>query len=280
MIQAPVWKDIVYSAATSSLTYYITADNNETIFNGRAFAKPNEGIVYININKIILNYLINELPDFRSYSAATFSAPMAYRTFYLYNTNGTLLETYSFLYDWSYTDEADFVSTYSLSRPINNHYAEGMYSFNTVLSSGQVTNNLEVVSGSSCGEYAIYYLNAFGGWDSFLFEGKCRKYNNFTQYEYNRVFNNTTIEFEKNRYISEVEEVYELSTGLLADDEADNFALNLIGTNQAYLHNLSTGDIFPIMIDESSIEYKKYRNDRKITEYTIRVKSSQNKIRR
>ena len=279
MIYKPIWADTVYTASTTGLSYYIQVDG-ETIFNGRAFARPNETVLSININKIVQNYLTNELPDFRSYSAITFEAEQACRVFYLYNTNGTLLETYTFLYDWSYTDEANFNSSYIMSRPINNHFATGMFHFNTVLSAGTVTNSVETVSGEYCGDYAIYYLNGYGGWDSYLFEGKCRRYDNFIQYEYNRVFNNNTIEFEKNRYISEVEGNYELSTGLMDDDEADNFAFNLIGTNQAYLHNLKTNEVFPVMIDESSIEYKKYRNDRRMIEYTIRVKNSQNKIRR
>lgn len=279
MVNAPIWKDTVYTASTTGLSYYIQTDS-ETIFNGRAFAKPNSNYIVININKIVQNYLDNSLSDFRSYSATTLSASSAYREFKLYSTNGTLLETYWFLYDWSYLDEAVFNGTYSMSRPINNHFADGMYQFNTVLSSGSVTNHLERVNGSYCGEYAMYYLNAYGGWDSYLFEGKCRKYDNFTQYEYNRSFNNNTIEFEKNRYISEVEETYELGTGLMEDEEAENFSFNLVGTNQAYLHNLKTDEIFPVMVDEATIEYKKYSNDRKMIEYIIRVKSSQNRIRR
>lgn len=280
MIKVPVWKDVTYSASTSAISYYITVDDT-TIFNGKAFAKPNGNNISINVSKIVLNYLANELPDFRGYSATTVTAPMAYREFKLYNTNGTLLETYYFLYDWSYTDDAVFTSAYTMSRPINTHNATGMFSFTTVLSGNDVTNNItKVVNGNACGEYAMYYLNAFGGWDSFLFEGKCRKYDSFNQYEYNRVFNNTTIEFEKNRYVTEVEGSYELSTGLMTDEQAANFSFNLIGTNQAYLHNLLTDEVFPIMVDEGSIEYKKYRNDKKMIEYTIRVKTSQNRIRR
>ena len=279
MVYVPIWKDTVFTASTTGMTYYIQVDG-ETIFNGRAFAKPNDDYISININKIVLNYLINELPDFRNSDEGSYVASQGCRDFYLYQTNGTLLETYRFLYDWSYTDEAQFTGTYNMSRPINNHYAYGMYRFYTDFYDGDVTNHYEKVIGDYCGKYAIYYLNAFGGWDSFLFEGKCRKYDTFTQYEYNRTFNNTTIDFERNRYISEVEGVYELSTGILTDEEAANFSFNLIGTNQAYLHNMETDEIFPVMIDESSIEYKTYRNDKKMVEYTIRVKSSQNRIRR
>ena len=105
-------------------------------------------------------------------------------------------------------------------------------------------------------------------------------YDSFTQYEYNKSFNNTTPQFEKGRYISEIETRYELSTGWLNDTEAYNFSRNLVGTNVAYLHNLNDGRIFPIILDETEVEYKKYKNDRHLIEYTIRVKESQNRIRK
>lgn len=280
MVNAPIWLDTLYSATTTGLSYYISVDG-EPIFNGRAFARPNSNTISININKICQNYLSNELPDFRNYVSETVTHPNACRDFYLYNSGGTALESFRFLYDWSY-EVPDMTTGFTMSHPINQHYAYGQFIFNTqYASTGTVSTT--IVSNSNtgyCGDYAIYYLNAYGGWDSYLFEGKCRKMDNLTQYEYNKAFSNNTIEFEKNRYISEIEGSYELSTGLLTDEQADNFAFNLVGTNKAYLHNLGTGDIFPVMIDETNIEYKKYKNDRKIIEYTIRVKESQNRIRR
>lgn len=279
MVNSPIWKDTFYSASTSALTYYVTVDGI-TIFNGRAFARPSTNNILININKICQNYLSNELPDFREFTTSAVTNQEACKVFSLYNTNGTLLEQYRFLYDWSYSDEATFTGNYIMSRPINGHYATGMFVFNTVFDGTVVTNNISKTNGSYCGDYAIYYLNGYGGWDSYLFEGKARKYDGFSQYEYNRVFNNNSIEFEENRYISEVKGEYELSTGLLTDEEADNFAFNLVGSNACYLHNLKTDKIFPVVIDESNIEYKKYVNDRRMIEYTIRVKDSQNKIRK
>lgn len=278
MIEEPIWKDVYYTSTADTLTYYIKL-GGETIFNGRAFKRPDSADLKININRICQNYLSNELPEaftaITSYTVLT--STTAVKDFLLYSSGGTLLETYRFSYDWSYDTQSRIGSA------INGHYAVFQYIMSTVKYDTYYTNIIrqQGANTSYCGDYAIYYLDSYGCWRSFLFEGNCRMFDDFTQYEYNRSFNNTTVEFERGRYISEITTSYELSTGWLSDSEAFNFARNLVGSNIAYLHNLKTDKISPIIIDESGVEYKENRtNGRHLIEYTIRVKESQNKIRK
>ena len=274
-VVAPIWRDIYYTSTADTLTYYIM-NGGTTIFNGRAFKRPDSADLKININRICQNYLSNELPD--AFTAVTASTTItnyeAVKDFQLYSSGGTLLETYRFSYDWSYDG-----SLYG-SR-INQHYANGMLGMATSKSDDCYENTIWRRSGDYCGDYAIYYLDSYGCWRDFLFEGNCKMFDSYTQYEYNRSFNNNTVEFERGRYISEITTSYELSTGWLSDSEAFNFSRNLVGSNIAYLHNLKTDKISPVIIDESGVEYKENKtNGRHLIEYTIRVKESQNKIRK
>ena len=131
-----------------------------------------------------------------------------------------------------------------------------------------------------CGDYAIYYLNSYGGWDSFLIEGKVKKFDDFTQYEYNKSFDNNTLQFEKTRYMNEIKTRYEMNTGWLTDEQAENLAKNLLGSTKLYVHNLVDDRIFPAIITDSSVEYKTFRNNGRLVSYTINVQESQGKIRK
>ena len=134
---------------------------------------------------------------------------------------------------------------------------------------------------SYCGDFAVYYVNKYGGWNSFLFEGVCKRTDNLKDYQYDRVVNNQTINFENNRYLVEISPTYRLGTGWLSDEEAARLASDLLPTTKLYLHNLITDEIVPAVITDSVAEYKTYRNGgKKFVQYTVSVKESQTKLRR
>lgn len=144
-----------------------------------------------------------------------------------------------------------------------------------------VVNNEIEYDCSYCGDFAVYYTNKFGGWDSFLFEGLCKRTDNLNEYKYNRAFNNQTIDFENNRYLVEVNPSYELNTGWMSDEEAERFAANLIPSTKMYLHNLKEDKIVPAVIKDTQAEYKTFKNNgRKLVSYKVTVEESQTKIRR
>lgn len=282
MIVNPIWKDTEYSVDADVLSYYITY-NTEIVFRGKAYRKPDADVLSVNINKICQNYLSNELPD-NFFGLYNYVNTNAVGEFNLYNAdNNTLLEEYRFYYDWSYDESYDNIDSRD-DDPINNHYTNGMFNLWTDKSGTGYTNHRRSAPyqyTGYCGDYAIYYLGSHGCWRSFLFEGYCRKTDNYTQYEYNKSFDNTTIQFEQGRYISEINTTYELTTGWLEDSQAENFAKNLVGSNMAYLHDLRNGRVFPVLIDETGVDYKTYKtNGRHLVSYTIRVRESQNRIRK
>lgn len=132
-----------------------------------------------------------------------------------------------------------------------------------------------------CGDIALYYLNKYGGWNSFLIEGNCKRTDALTEHTYNKSVNNTTINFENNRYAVEILPTWELHTGWLNDEESERLASDLIPTTKLYIHNLKTDEIKPAVITDTSVTYSTFRNNgHKLISYTINVAESQTKIRR
>ena len=270
MITSPIWKDVSYTSSTTPLKYTISVDDTE-IFNGIAYARPNADYVIFNINKICQNWLSSVLPDIRTYTG-TFTHEDAFRTFTLKDYSGNTLETYNFLYDWSY-DDYFTGQTCSLNKDINGRYAYGQVVFSTNFNGSAVTTTVSHSTGTTCGEYAIYYLNRYGGWDSFLIEGNVVNTDTYDKYYTNKSFNNTQLDFERKVYNNQITTSYELYTSWLTDTQSDTLAFNLLPSNAAYLHDLKKNEIKPIVITNADTEFKKFIN--RGNRYKITVENSQ-----
>ena len=285
--KAPIWQDIYYTSTTYTMLEYVINRTDQTvIYAGRAYQRPGGTGISINISKICQDYIKDTFNgvDFRNLTGTTYVHPEAYVEFELRTRNGgTLLATYGFVYDWSY--ETWNGSARTVSNPINNHYVQGMYSFDSQIRISQTTQKPELATaisvygpGNCCGEVALYYKNRKGGWDSFLIEGNVTKKDEYTKYTYNRSFNNNTLEFENGTYHSQIITNYVLNTGWLTDQESDNLAFNLLSSNEVYLHNLLSDKVYPVVIKDNSATYKTYKNNsRKLVNYQINVEESQRK---
>ena len=279
----PIWKDIYYSGSSSTLDYYITMDGNDVIYHGRAYVQPGKENVEINISKICQNYLSNDIEDgniiidpisFVSYSDD------AVRTFQLYNASGdTLLKEYTYLYDWSYNE---LPASNIITHPINGHADSRMVKVATEinLTDGQYINHSinGLYNNNYCGDYALYYQQRNGGWAAFLVEGSSKKTDTYEKYAYNMAFNNRKAMFEKNTYHNQIVTSWELHTGWLTDSQADNLAFNLLASNRVFLHSLKDNKIIPIVLTNSTAEYKTFKNNSKrLINYTITAEESQRK---
>lgn len=296
----PIWKDTIYRTEESVFEYSIRVDGR-IIYRGRAYKRPNADYNEIKINKICENYLSNniatllEIVDDNNGNVPPTNNDEAVKTFQILDKNESILKEYVFLYDWSYDKDMwnEYGTYINLSKPINNKYATGMYKFSTyaeyisiegtggISEKWVVMNGISNPIGNTCGKYAIYYLNSYGGWDSFLFEGEVIKEDNISQYTTDRTYNNTEPQFEIQRYVSEIQSSYVCNTGWLSDEQATILTKNLLSSNLCYLHNLESGDIIPVIIDEKSAKYQTYKNNGNLmAQYEIRIKESQTRIRR
>lgn len=280
MVYAPVWQDtsFVLPNASSSVTYEITDANNAVLYSGKAYRKPGETDIKININKIAENYVNNDLPD-NWPTLTTYTNPDSVKEFKLW-INDNLAESFTFSADWSY-QPWDSAYTGTITEPINGDALKGMYSFTTRISTtGMSTTISKVNAGKSPtnGCYAMYYKQRNGGWSWFLFNKNTKKTDSFDKFYTDRSFDNTTLQFERNVYHSEITSDYELTTGWLTDAQSDNFAFNLLSSNRIYLHNLYTDELFPAVITSNEATYKTYENQSKhLIEYKIKAQASQKK---
>ena len=128
-------------------------------------------------------------------------------------------------------------------------------------------------------DYALVYLNAYGGWDTFGFPvGK--KVEDFTQFDYNTAYDNTTLDFGKRRQISEITPKWELTSGWLTEEQAAKFAKHLISSAQVYLQDIVEGKWYAVRITDKQAEYKTNRYSKALINYTLNVEASQDRIRR
>lgn len=138
----------------------------------------------------------------------------------------------------------------------------------------------EYIVKTGCSKYCLYYVNGYGGWDSFLINGNDKRTDKLTSYTYVKSCNNNTTEFGSKKYLNVVKPTYELFTDWLNDDESSRM-WHLLESTEVYLHNLETDKIIPVNITNNSVDYKTFTNNgKKKYYYKISVEESQTKIRK
>lgn len=282
------WEDVILQRTESVFDYRIYNRTN-LIFQGRAYKRPNADTNDIKLNKIFENYLSNSINDLLNSGEPEDTGVDASKVFQIMKLDAdgteTLIDEYTILYDWSYDFRFRGTNT-DLSRPINGRYVAGMYKMNTSVNgqSGTVTNSLTEGNYNvlaDCGEYALYYLNAYGGWDALLIDGTVLKKSTIKQYTTDRNYDNNKIEFEQTKYINEIQDAFEINTGFLTDEQAANLSNNLIPSREVYLHIISENKIIPVLITDSNVIYQTYQtNNLQMPQYKINVKESQIKLRK
>ena len=127
-------------------------------------------------------------------------------------------------------------------------------------------------------EYVLYYINPWGGYDWFPIMGKVVESDELVQYTYNQNYNNTTLQFGKRRYLSEIHKKFELNTHWLREEESKRMWY-LIQSNTVYLHNLKTDEVMPVIITDTKQEHKKRGLISNRISYQINVELSQTRER-
>lgn len=134
---------------------------------------------------------------------------------------------------------------------------------------------------TECARYALYYVNAFGGWDCFLIEGNhmeedtLQRYTMETEYDNRQISNRGTY-----NYVNEITKAITLNTGWLLQDQGLRMH-HLINSPMVYLYDIPAGDMIPVIIPATTCEYKTFKNQgNNLVRYTIQVQVAQNRIRR
>jgi len=142
--------------------------------------------------------------------------------------------------------------------------------------------HLDIVQ--ECRRWCLDYLNAWGGWDSLLIEGKWREIDAYARGQYrtgdglidaNNVYKRNIR--DNTDYLNTITRRFELNTALLTEDEASRMH-HLLGSTDVYLRDLYLAEEYPswaVNIVNTECEYKK--NDAGVwgAQYTITVEFSQ-----
>ena len=142
-------------------------------------------------------------------------------------------------------------------------------------------NGKELKVATDCRDWALYYVNAYGGWDSLLIEGLVTEKDNLTRHTREMEYDNTD---PRNRasqnYINEIEKVYTINTSWLSDDESARMH-HLLNSTDVYLGNINTGEMLPVNLVNTTTEYKTYKgNGGRLVNYTFDAVLAHNRIRR
>ena len=120
--------------------------------------------------------------------------------------------------------------------------------------------------------YALYYVNAYGGWDSLAIRGNVTQTDNIQSQTYKNKSNG------KVKYLNQVTPTWSLNTDAISDASK---MYHLLESTQVYLHNLETDEIIPVVITDTSCVYKTYSNQGNTRfHYTINVEAANYKIRK
>lgn len=149
-------------------------------------------------------------------------------------------------------------------------------------------NVARIVVGSStfrvvtdCAKYALYYINAYGGWDSLLIEGNTMEVDNLKRYTREMVYDNRDIQNRGiQNYVNEIDKGFTFHTGWLLHDQGERMH-HLINSPDVYLYDIAAGEMIPVIIPMTSCEYRNFSNNgNMLVDYTIQVQIAQNMIRR
>lgn len=128
---------------------------------------------------------------------------------------------------------------------------------------------------TGCGQGAIYYLNRQGAWDYLLIEGNISETKSFDRTTYSTDYNNSVdYTLSKMTIKTEIVTDWELTTGWLNDKQSDILVNNLLCTPRAYLQLFDRDGMIPVLITNSESKVKKFRNGKKLNQYTITCENS------
>ena len=129
----------------------------------------------------------------------------------------------------------------------------------------------------SCSRYVLYYLNAYGGWDSLLIEGASSEEDSLTRHTMSK---SGVYDREKINYLNEIEKKMTLHTSWLSDEQSLKMH-HLLNSIDIYLHDLDRDVILPVILDNSSTPYKTFKGEGgKLVNYTIEATIAQSRRRR
>lgn len=303
-----IWKDYYVDLSaylTDGLCDYEIRKGADVIYAGRAVAAP-DGTCRVRVNDVCAGWLVSALPDL---SALAFVADGSLQDFALY-AGGSKVEDITLYRDWSYDRAFDPYTLGITSAPVKTEVDARMPILQGRLKSASVTVDVRGTSSTvsvtgagtvvvpaqeaegtvtiggvtytlkeTCRRYALYYVNAYGGWDQLLMESGVET----------RGWDRDTIRTDYDNADSEavgernwrtgVTRSWVLRTGVLTDAQAA-LMHHVTGSVQAFLYDMEADEMVPVIMTDSATEERPYRMGRRKVEYTVGCRLAQEEVRR
>ena len=133
---------------------------------------------------------------------------------------------------------------------------------------------------TSCARYALYYVNAYGGWDCLLIEGASIESDDLTRYKMESEYDNRDIANRGVRnYANEISRGFTLHTGWLLGDQG-MMMHNLINSTDVFLYDIASNEMIPVTISNPSCEYKTNKTEGRLVDYAVNVQIAHYMVRR
>lgn len=132
-----------------------------------------------------------------------------------------------------------------------------------------------------CRRYALYYINAYGGWDTLGCRANGVEADSWERKTYGTSYDNAVRQARGTvDYLNVQSKRWTLRTGWL-DDLGGSRMHHLLGSTMVYLHDIQEGIILPVVIATDSAQYKTYRSEGgKLIDYEFEVAIQQERVRR
>lgn len=130
---------------------------------------------------------------------------------------------------------------------------------------------------NDCARYVLYYINAYGYWDTLVVQGTTDEDDALTRHTYDTDYDNTQPYYRGSwNPANELKHQYTFNTRPLT--EAESLLMHhLLNSPQVYLHDLVSGTIHPLVLTDSSTPYK---HGDKLYVYTFKARLGQERVRR
>lgn len=133
----------------------------------------------------------------------------------------------------------------------------------------------------SCAKYALYYINAYGGWDSLLIGGLTTETDNVTRHNREHDYDNTNpTNRGRENYLNEIDKTYSINTGWMSEESSLRMH-HLLNSTMVYMYDFAKVQMIPVVVNNTTTQYKTFKsNQGQALNYTIEVSVAHSRIRR
>ena len=126
--------------------------------------------------------------------------------------------------------------------------------------------------------YTTYYINAYGYWDTLVVQANTAESDAVKRLTNERTYDNRQhYNRGKWNYANELTHRYSFNTAWLTEDQS-LLMHHLLNSPLVYLHDVTKGEIHPIVLVDTSTEYK--RDGKGLYQYSFVAELAQERVRR